>query len=137
MLFLPPVLKTDSHAPQDFYEEHPRVTERTEAEVEEWRKERNITIEGKAAKPITSWVEARLPDYICDYIEAKHFVSVSCSATASYRLRESVRLTAFLSRSYSRPRFSAKLSRLPAAEVTLCTSPMSTARHSKNSWHEQ
>jgi hypothetical protein len=26
--------------------------------VEEWRKERNITIEGKAAKPITSWVEA-------------------------------------------------------------------------------
>lgn len=53
------------------------MTERTEAEVEAWRKERNITIEGQAAKPITSWVEARLPDYICDYIEAKHFVSVS------------------------------------------------------------
>jgi hypothetical protein len=63
------------------------VTERTEAEVEEWRKERNITIEGKAAKPITSWVEARLPDYICDYIEAKHFVTVSCFASAFYRFR--------------------------------------------------
>ncbi|GAA5954504.1 hypothetical protein JCM8115_004610 [Rhodotorula mucilaginosa] len=68
---------------KDFYEEHPRVTERTEAEVEEWRKERNITVEGKAAKPITSWVEARLPDYICDYIEAKHFVTpttIQCQA---------------------------------------------------------
>lgn len=62
---------------QDFYEEHPRVTERPEGEVEAWCKERHITIEGKAAKPITSWVEARLPDYICDYIEAKHFVTVS------------------------------------------------------------
>ncbi|GAA5867686.1 hypothetical protein JCM3774_003376 [Rhodotorula dairenensis] len=68
---------------KDFYEEHPRVSARTNAEVEEWRHERHITVEGQAAKPITSWVEARLPDYICDYIEARHFVNptpIQCQA---------------------------------------------------------
>lgn len=45
-------------------------------EVEEWRREKNILVEGEACKPVTSWIEAMLPDYIGDYIKEKHFVEV-------------------------------------------------------------
>ncbi|GAA5990659.1 hypothetical protein JCM10908_003175 [Rhodotorula pacifica] len=68
---------------KDFYEEHPKVTARTEAEIEAWREERKITIEGKGMRPITNWIEARLPNYICDHIKEKHYVyptDIQCQA---------------------------------------------------------
>ncbi|GAA5964443.1 hypothetical protein JCM3765_006280, partial [Sporobolomyces pararoseus] len=60
---------------RDFYKEHSKVAERSEAEVEEWRKSHSITISGgQAPKPVLTWGETKLPKYILEaYVVEKGY----------------------------------------------------------------
>ncbi|GAA5982676.1 hypothetical protein JCM5350_002144 [Sporobolomyces pararoseus] len=60
---------------RNFYKEHSKVAERSEAEVEEWRKAHSITISGgQAPKPVLTWGETKLPKYILEaYVVEKGY----------------------------------------------------------------
>jgi ATP-dependent RNA helicase DDX5/DBP2 len=50
---------------KNFYIEHPAVTARTDREVEEYRREKEITVVGgHVPKPVTNFEEASFPEYI-------------------------------------------------------------------------
>ncbi|GAA6012562.1 hypothetical protein JCM10207_009041 [Rhodosporidiobolus poonsookiae] len=60
---------------KDFYLEHHLVRSRSENEVAAFRSEHFINVEDEnVPKPVTSWVEAGIPDYIGEYIQKSGFV---------------------------------------------------------------
>ncbi|XP_067141564.1 probable ATP-dependent RNA helicase DDX5 isoform X2 [Centruroides vittatus] len=59
---------------KNFYIEHPNIATKTLEEIEQYRKEMNMTLEGKnIPKPITSFQEANFPDYIMSVIEKQNY----------------------------------------------------------------
>ncbi|GAA5828958.1 hypothetical protein JCM11251_004079 [Rhodosporidiobolus azoricus] len=58
---------------KDFYVPHANIAARTDAEVDAFRLAKNITVEGDAPRPIHSWAEGGLPDYLAAYIERQRF----------------------------------------------------------------
>ncbi|CAH1781791.1 unnamed protein product, partial [Owenia fusiformis] len=53
---------------KNFYREDPRVANRTEAEMHHFYTEKGITFEGNPRKPIFTFDEANLPDYVMQQI---------------------------------------------------------------------
>ncbi|KAK1436887.1 hypothetical protein QVD17_02671 [Tagetes erecta] len=54
---------------KNFYVESPNIANMTESEVEEYRKKREITVEGRdVPKPIKTFADARFPDYVMEEI---------------------------------------------------------------------
>jgi ATP-dependent RNA helicase DDX5/DBP2 len=59
---------------KDFYMEHPDITARSDAEVEDWRAEHEITCQGRSVpKPVLSFSESPFPDYVLAEIERAGF----------------------------------------------------------------
>ncbi|KAL7421118.1 ATP-dependent RNA helicase dbp2 [Cryptotrichosporon argae] len=59
---------------KNFYIEDPRVTARSDAEIEAFRQEKNMVIQGKnVPRPITTFDEAGFPDYVMTEIHAMGF----------------------------------------------------------------
>jgi len=59
---------------KNFYREHPAVQARSNEDVEEYRKRREITVSGRnCPKPIPSFEELNLPDYLADIIKNMGF----------------------------------------------------------------
>lgn len=59
---------------KNFYTEHPAVAARSDADVMAFRKENDMTIEGKdIPKPITSFDEAGFPDYVLSEVKQQGF----------------------------------------------------------------
>eukprot|EP00243_Klebsormidium_subtile_P009001 TRINITY_DN4392_c0_g1_i2.p1 TRINITY_DN4392_c0_g1~~TRINITY_DN4392_c0_g1_i2.p1 ORF type:complete len:550 (+),score=143.71 TRINITY_DN4392_c0_g1_i2:141-1790(+) len=54
---------------KNFYIEHPAVAAMSDAEVEEYRRRRNITVEGQnVPKPVRTFEEASFPEYVQDEV---------------------------------------------------------------------
>lgn len=63
-----------ARAAQNFYEEHSAVAARTQEEVDQYRRDKKITVEGKKVpKPVPTWTEAKLPPYVMPLIMDKHW----------------------------------------------------------------
>lgn len=61
---------------KNFYVEHETVRNRSDADVEKFRKENEMTIHGKdIPKPITTFDEAGFPDYVLSEVKAQGFPS--------------------------------------------------------------
>jgi len=59
---------------KSFYKEHPAVAARSQAEVDAFRKEHQITIRGRdVPKPVTSFDEAGFPAYVMSEVKAQGF----------------------------------------------------------------
>lgn len=59
---------------KNFYTEHPEVAARSDADVQAFRKENDMTIEGPdIPKPITSFDEAGFPDYVLSEVKQQGF----------------------------------------------------------------
>jgi ATP-dependent RNA helicase DDX5/DBP2 len=59
---------------KDFYQEHPVVTQRTAKEVELFRAQQDVLVEGRdVPKPIQTFEEASFPDYILQNLLAQGF----------------------------------------------------------------
>ncbi|GAA6035044.1 hypothetical protein JCM8097_002158 [Rhodosporidiobolus ruineniae] len=59
---------------KNFYAPFAAVNERDEADVIAFREAKNITVEGEdVPRPIHNWVEAGLPDFAIEYIQAKRY----------------------------------------------------------------
>lgn len=59
---------------KDFYQEHPAVTQRTAKEVELFRAQQDVNVEGRdVPKPIQTFEEASFPDYILQNLLAQGF----------------------------------------------------------------
>ena len=59
---------------RDFYYEHPDVVARTEDEVAEYRRKHAITlVRGVAPKPVTTFEEAAVPEYLLKELYAAGF----------------------------------------------------------------
>ncbi|PRQ73188.1 P-loop containing nucleoside triphosphate hydrolase protein [Rhodotorula toruloides] len=59
---------------KDFYTEHKNVTNRSDEEVEAWRKLKKISVFGNARRPAHNWIEMQLPDFVLEYIKSKGFI---------------------------------------------------------------
>lgn len=63
---------------KNFYDEDPRVTARTDREIEQYRKDKEIQIFGKhIPKPVSNFSEAGFPDYIMTEIRKAGFTEPS------------------------------------------------------------
>lgn len=50
---------------KNFYIEHPHVSARHESEAESWRRQHEITVQGKGIpKPVLTFEEASMPEYV-------------------------------------------------------------------------
>ncbi|XP_055705069.1 ATP-dependent RNA helicase p62 isoform X2 [Phlebotomus papatasi] len=58
---------------RDFYEPHPMTQKRSPAEVQRYRGEHEITIEGSAPNPIQSFNEVKFPDYVMNGIRRQGY----------------------------------------------------------------
>lgn len=59
---------------KSFYKEDPAVTARTDSEVDEYRKEHQMTVQGKnIPKPVTTFDEAGFPSYVMNEVKAQGF----------------------------------------------------------------
>ena len=59
---------------KDFYIEHPDVTKRPIAEAEEWRRSKQMKIEGEGVpKPCMTFEEASMPEYILSEVLKQGF----------------------------------------------------------------
>ncbi|GAA6047709.1 hypothetical protein JCM3770_001736 [Rhodotorula araucariae] len=58
---------------KDFFTPHRATRERSQAEVDEWRELKRITVEGDAPRPAQNWVECQFADEIGEYIQEKRF----------------------------------------------------------------
>jgi ATP-dependent RNA helicase DDX5/DBP2 len=59
---------------KNFYREDPRVSARSDKEVEEYRRVKEMKIQGRGVpKPITAFDEAGFPDYLMTTIKAQGF----------------------------------------------------------------
>lgn len=59
---------------KSFYKEDPAVTNRSEAEVAQFRKEKEITVQGKQVpRPVTTFDEAGFPAYVMSEVKAQGF----------------------------------------------------------------
>lgn len=59
---------------KSFYKEHPDVANRSDAEVEKFRRDHSITIKGKdVPKPVETFDEAGFPRYVMDEVKAQGF----------------------------------------------------------------
>ncbi|KAL4785144.1 P-loop containing nucleoside triphosphate hydrolase protein [Aspergillus varians] len=57
-----------------FYKEHPDVTNRTQAEVDEFRKKSEMTVQGKnIPRPVETFDEAGFPQYVLTEVKAQGF----------------------------------------------------------------
>lgn len=67
---------------KDFYSEHPNVTARHESEIEAFRQREQMTIKGaNIPRPIQSFEEAQLPEYVLSEIHKQNFerpTSIQC-----------------------------------------------------------
>jgi len=60
---------------KNFYREHPRVQNRSAQEVEDFRRRKETTTEGRnVPKPVQAFDEASFPDYINDEIRRQNYV---------------------------------------------------------------
>jgi len=61
---------------KNFYMEHPHVTRRSEAEAEEWRRSKEITVNGRGIpKPCLTFDEASMPEYVLREVLKQGFKS--------------------------------------------------------------
>ncbi|KAH7139026.1 ATP-dependent RNA helicase dbp2 [Dendryphion nanum] len=61
---------------KSFYKEDPAVSARSQAEVDEFRKEKQIAIQGKdVPRPVTSFDEAGFPSYVMNEVKAQGFAA--------------------------------------------------------------
>jgi ATP-dependent RNA helicase DDX5/DBP2 len=59
---------------KSFYKEDPEVTNRSESEVAQFRKEKEITVQGKnVPRPVTTFDEAGFPPYVMSEVKAQGF----------------------------------------------------------------
>ncbi|ORY81412.1 p68 RNA helicase [Protomyces lactucae-debilis] len=59
---------------KNFYRENPAVTERTEQEIQEWRRAKDVTVTGTdIPKPVTTFDEAGFPTYVLNEVKALGF----------------------------------------------------------------
>ncbi|KAL1861997.1 ATP-dependent RNA helicase dbp2 [Paecilomyces lecythidis] len=59
---------------KSFYKEHPDVTARSEREVDQFRKEKEMTVQGKnVPRPVTTFDEAGFPQYVLSEVKAQGF----------------------------------------------------------------
>ena len=59
---------------KSFYKEDPAVSSRTQAEVDAFRKEKQITVQGKGVpRPVTTFDEAAFPSYVMNEVKAQGF----------------------------------------------------------------
>lgn len=59
---------------KSFYKEDPAVTARSDPEVDEYRKEHQMTVQGKnIPKPVTTFDEAGFPSYVMNEVKAQGF----------------------------------------------------------------
>ena len=69
-----PDLDTMPKFEKSFYKEDPAVAARSMSEVEEFRREQQITIAGRnVPKPVTSFDEAGFPNYVMNEVKAQGF----------------------------------------------------------------
>ncbi|KDN50561.1 hypothetical protein RSAG8_01059, partial [Rhizoctonia solani AG-8 WAC10335] len=63
---------------KNFYREHPKVSARSDAEIAEFRKQKEMKVQGRdIPRPVTTFEEAGFPDYILTTIKAQGFTSPS------------------------------------------------------------
>ncbi|KAB5595796.1 RNA helicase [Ceratobasidium theobromae] len=63
---------------KNFYREHPRVAARSDAEISEFRRQKEMKVQGQGIpRPVTTFEEAGFPDYILNTIKAQGFTSPS------------------------------------------------------------
>jgi len=63
---------------KNFYREDPRVTARSEAEITEFRRQKEMKVQGQGIpRPVTTFEEAGFPDYILTTIKAQGFTAPS------------------------------------------------------------
>ncbi|KAJ3636221.1 hypothetical protein MTP99_009056 [Tenebrio molitor] len=60
---------------KDFYVPHPAVANRSKYEVEQYRRSKEITIDGDAPNPIQNFTEASFPDYVMHEIQKQGYDS--------------------------------------------------------------
>ena len=54
---------------KNFYHEHPAITARSNAEVDNWRARQEITVFGSnIPRPVTTFEESPFPDYVLNEI---------------------------------------------------------------------
>jgi ATP-dependent RNA helicase DDX5/DBP2 len=59
---------------KSFYQEHPNVTARSQAEVDKFRRDHAITVSGRdVPKPVETFDEAGFPRYVMDEVKAQGF----------------------------------------------------------------
>ncbi|KAK4124024.1 DEAD-domain-containing protein [Parathielavia appendiculata] len=59
---------------KSFYQEHPNVTARSQAEVDKFRRDHAITVHGRdVPKPVETFDEAGFPRYVMDEVKAQGF----------------------------------------------------------------
>jgi ATP-dependent RNA helicase DDX5/DBP2 len=59
---------------KNFYIEHPDVSARSEAEAERYRRDRQVTVEGRGVpKPVLTFDEASMPDYVLSEVLKQGF----------------------------------------------------------------
>jgi len=58
---------------KDFYVQHETIEGRTDCEVDQFLKDKKITVEGESPRPIQSFHEANFPDYVLDAIVAQGY----------------------------------------------------------------
>ncbi|KAM9817748.1 putative ATP-dependent RNA helicase DDX17 isoform 2-T2 [Syngnathus typhle] len=59
---------------KNFYTEHPEVQRLSQYEVEEFRRKREITIQGSdCPKPVTTFQQAQFPQYVMDVLKQQNF----------------------------------------------------------------
>ena len=69
-----PDLATLPKFEKDFYKENPEVTARSQAEVDQWRRENNVTVHGtEIPRPVTTFDEAGFPDYVLSEVKSQGF----------------------------------------------------------------
>ncbi|THH10318.1 hypothetical protein EW145_g1411 [Phellinidium pouzarii] len=70
---------------KNFYREDPRVTARSEREIEDFRKSKEMKIHGRGIpRPVTTFEEAGFPDYIMTTIRAQGFTAPSAIQCQSW-----------------------------------------------------
>ncbi|CAE6436263.1 unnamed protein product [Rhizoctonia solani] len=63
---------------KNFYREHPKVSARSDAEITEFRRQKEMKVQGRdIPRPVTTFEEAGFPDYILTTIKAQGFTAPS------------------------------------------------------------
>ncbi|ELU40425.1 RNA helicase [Rhizoctonia solani AG-1 IA] len=63
---------------KNFYREHPKVSARSDAEIADFRKQKEMKVQGRdIPRPVTTFEEAGFPDYILTTIKMQGFTSPS------------------------------------------------------------